>query len=248
MLTEVQRVRARHIPTAGQHASSFKINVALDGRSGLSRYEARRGDGLDLRKPAVSWGTYEQHVAAWAACARGELPASLPGISILPTGVDPTQAPEGKDTFWWWTGIAAAHPRESWQTLGEQAVKSVMAEVAAHYDDIEELEIARKVLTPDDLAVRFRAPDGNVYHVDTVLTRFGPLRPAAGFGGYRTSVPGLYLSGGGVHPIAGICGVPGQLAAKTLLRRFAAENDKPHRLRVRSRRPDRGTATDTLKR
>lgn len=217
-LSEAQAVRAQHIPTAGQYASSFKINCALDGQVGLSCYEARRGDGLDLRKPAITWASYEDHVEAWSACANGVLPRVLPGVGIVPTAADPTQAPAGKDTFWWWTGIAAANPHESWSTLGERAAGDVMKEVTARFDNFSELEVARQHLTPEDIAVRFNAPDGNVYHVDSSLTRFGPVRPAPGFGRYRTSVPGLFISGAGTHPSAGICGVPGQRAAGAVLR------------------------------
>lgn len=218
VLSRRETVRAKHIPISGARASSFKINVALDGLSGLSRYEARRGDGVDLRKPALCWNTYEEHVEAWEACRRGELPRTMAGVTILPTGADPTQAPAGKDTLWWWTGISAAHPKEPWTALGEQVTDDVMKGITAHLDDIESLEIGRQVLTPDDIAVRFNAPDGNVYHVDSSITRFGPLRPALGFGRYRTSVPGLFISGAGTHPSAGICGVPGQLAARVVLR------------------------------
>jgi phytoene dehydrogenase-like protein len=226
VLSERQMVRARHIPSARARASSFKINVALDGLSGLSRYEARRADGVDLRKPAISWNTYEEHVEAWAACLRGELPPTLAGVTILPTGADPSQAPAGKDTLWWWTGISAAHPKESWDTLGTKAADSVMAAITNHLDNVDALEIGRQVLTPDDIAVRFNAPDGNVYHVDSAITRFGPLRPALGFGQYRTSVPGLFISGAGTHPSAGICGVPGLQAARTILREFG-KSDRP---------------------
>jgi phytoene dehydrogenase-like protein len=225
VLSDAQSVRARHIPTAGQHASSLKINVALGGQSGLSRYEKRRGDGVDLRKPAICWNTYEQHVEAWNACSRGELPKALTGVTILPTGADPSQTPAGKDTLWWWTGIAAADPKESWATLGDRATNQVMKDVAAHLDNIDELEIGRQVLTPDDIAVRFDAPDGNVYHVDSSMTRFGPMRPALGFGRYRTAVPGLFLSGAGTHPSAGICGVPGQLAARVVMRELKAKKN-----------------------
>jgi phytoene dehydrogenase-like protein len=73
-------------------------------------------------------------------------------------------------------------------------------------------------MTPVDLAERFRAGDGNVYHVDPVATCFGPLRPAAGFAGYRSPVDGLFLSGAGTHASAGICGIPGKQAARSVLR------------------------------
>jgi phytoene dehydrogenase-like protein len=210
--------RAHRIPTTSTSASSFKINVALRGRVDLPRHRAWRADGLDLRRPAVCWNTFEEHVAAWDACARGELPNPLPAFSILPTGMDPSQAPEGQDTFWLWSGIAPVHPHEPWEVLGDRAAREAMTHVASFYDGIEELEVGRQVMTPVDLAERFRVPDGNVYHVDAGLLRFGPLRPAAGMSGYRSPVPGLYLSGGGTHPSAGICGIPGQLAARVVAR------------------------------
>ena len=68
-----------------------------------------------------------------------------------------------------------------------------------------------------------RCRDGAILGASEVLLRHGPLRPAQGFGGYRTPVPGLYLSGAGTHPTAGICGIPGQLAAKEVLRQVAAD-------------------------
>jgi phytoene dehydrogenase-like protein len=50
--------------------------------------------------------------------------------------------------------------------------------------------------------------------------RFGPLRPATGFGSYDTPVPGLFLSGAGTHPTGGISGIPGQQSAKWLLKKM----------------------------
>jgi phytoene dehydrogenase-like protein len=55
------------------------------------------------------------------------------------------------------------------------------------------------------------------------ITRMSFLKPALGFAGYKTPAPGLYLSGTGTHPVAGICGLPGQNAARTLLRNLKRE-------------------------
>jgi phytoene dehydrogenase-like protein len=210
--------RVRHIPTDSQHASSFKVDVACSGRIELPRHQAWRTDGVDLRQPVVCWATFEQHVAAWESCARGTLPAPLAGCAIIPTGLDPSQAPDGQDTFWWWTGIAPAHPHEPWSILGPKAADELLEQASVYYEGITSLEIARAVNTPRTFGERFNVPDGNVYHVDTTSLRFGPLRPAPGLGGYRTPVDGLYITGAGTHPVAGICGIPGQLAARTMLR------------------------------
>jgi phytoene dehydrogenase-like protein len=94
----------------------------------------------------------------------------------------------------------------------------VVDECAKHYDNFRELEIGRRVFGAPELEQRFHVPGGNVYHVDPFLLRFGPARPAMGFSGYETPVPGLYLTGAGTHPTGGISGIPGQQAAKWLLR------------------------------
>ena len=91
------------------------------------------------------------------------------------------------------------------------------------------MQVAVHPLVLPDIEERFWAIDGSVYHVDPTITRFGPNKPVAGFAGYKTPVPGLFLTGSGTHPVAGISGMPGQNAARTMLREFGIE-DKGGRL------------------
>jgi phytoene dehydrogenase-like protein len=217
-LTQRDAARAAHIQTAGTNASSFKVDLALSGRLELTEHQANRHDDVDLRKPALCYTTFEEHVAAWDACARGEVPEKLPMITIIPSAADPSQAPEGQDTLWSWTGIAAADPKTRWADVEERTGQQEVDRARRFLPGIEQLEIARQVMTPPKFAERFRVPDGNVYHVDPTALRFGPMRPAIGFAGFKSPVPGLYLSGGSMHPSAGICGVPGKIAAEVALR------------------------------
>jgi phytoene dehydrogenase-like protein len=114
--------------------------------------------------------------------------------------------------------VIPVFPREPWVEVKDRVAKQVMDECAEYFDDLPELEIDRTVLGSPELEERFNSPHGNVYHVDPLLFRFGPLRPAMGFGSYKTPVPGLYLSGAGTHPTGGLCGLPGKLAAAEVLR------------------------------
>jgi len=226
-LAENMLQRARHIPTSSTHASSFKVDLALSGKLTLSAHQENRTDGIDLRLPGLVYGTFEDHVNAWAACAKGELPQPLAGVGIIPSAADPTQAPEGQDTFWFWTGIAPSNPRIPWVDLEDEAAEGAINHASKVIDGLRELEIARQVMTPPKFAERFRAPDGNVYHVDPIATRFGPLRPAPGYSGFKTPIDGLILSGGGMHPSAGICGVPGKLAAEVAMKGLKTKDGKP---------------------
>lgn len=212
-LNQRMRARADRIPTDGTRAASFKFDLALSGRVELTEHQANRRDDVDLRKPALCYTGFEEHVGAWEACERGEIPTALPMITIIPTAADPTQAPDGQDTVWSWTGISAAHPRSPWREIKHSVAETEIKRAGRFLDGLGRLEIARQVMSAPDFEDRFRSPDGNVYHVDPTAMRFGPLRPAPGFSGFRTPVDGLILGGGGMHPSAGICGVPGKLAA-----------------------------------
>jgi phytoene dehydrogenase-like protein len=208
---------ARHIPTSTTGGGHLKLNIALKGKLTLPRHSERRSDGLDVRAPLTCWHTLEEHVAGWDAAVRGDYPDRQPFLACIPTALDPTQAPEGQDTLWVWSGVVPVKPREESNTAGEAVAKRIIADCADYYDGIEDLIIDTQVLTPADIARRFHASDGNVFHVDPSLQRFGPLRPAMGLANYATPVDGLFLGSGGMHPSAGICGIPGQLAAKSVL-------------------------------
>jgi phytoene dehydrogenase-like protein len=223
---------AANIPTSSTGWGNTKINVALKGRVTLPRWQAWRSeklgdDRVDLRLPCVTWSTHEQSLEAGEAAAKGEVPRMIPGLSQVTTAFDPAMAPAGHDTWWFWSGLVPARPNQPWDLVREQIETRVLSDCAYYYDGLDSLEIARRTLTPHDLEQRFGAPEGNVYHVDPIITRFGPARPAMGLGGYKTPVPGLYLSGSGTHPIAGINGMPGMNAAKTLIKALRKQGGAP---------------------
>ncbi|MFZ0713604.1 phytoene desaturase family protein [Mycobacterium sp.] len=224
ILTETMQNRVDHIPTKGRGISDYKLNLALKGAITMPAHEKWRGDGLDLRLPCNSYHDYQQTLAAARACARGDVPDHVPGLAIAPTAFDPSMAPPGCDMFWFWTGLTPADPRIGWDAARDEITATVIRDSAHYYRGIDEFEVARRPLAQPDIAERFFAIDGNVYHVDPVITRFGPRRPAPGLAGYRTPVPGLFLSGSGTHPIAGINGLPGKNAAQALLKELRKQD------------------------
>ncbi|MHB8691763.1 MAG: phytoene desaturase family protein [Solirubrobacteraceae bacterium] len=220
---------AENIPTTSTGWGNTKINVALKGKVSLPRHQAWRaehmpGDPVNLRLPCVTWSTHEQSLIAGEQATKGEIPDMIPGLSQVTTEFDPKMAPEGHDTWWFWSGLVPARPNDDWDTVRTKIEKNVLSDCAQYYEGLDSLEIARRTLSPHDIEARFGAPEGNVYHVDPIITRFGPARPAMGLGGYKTPVPGLYLSGSGTHPIAGINGMPGMNAAKTLIKNLRKES------------------------
>lgn len=211
--------RVHDIPVTKTQATSLKINVALKGRLDLPEHRAQRDDDLDPAAALVAWHTLREQSSAWDDVCRGDWPDPLPvSCCISPTHVDPTMAPEGQDTFWLWSGVVPVHPRTPWEDVRDEVGQRVLDDCARFYEGLDTLEIGRTVLGGPDIEARFNAPWGNVYHVDPIPSRFGPLKPALGLGGYRTPIDGLYLSGASTHPTGGVCALPGKLAAETLLR------------------------------
>ena len=224
VLSERLQNRVDHIPTKGRGISDYKLNLALSGEITLPAHDKWRGDGLDLRVPINSYHDYQQTLAAARDCARGEVPAHVPGLAAIPSVPYPRMAPPGCSTFWFWTGLTPADPKIGWDAARDQITETVISQTAHYYQGIDSLEVARRPLAQPDIAERFFAIDGNVYHVDPIITRFGPRRPAPGLAGYKTPVPGLFLSGSGTHPIAGIFGQPGQNAAQTMIKQLRRED------------------------
>ncbi|MBN9735632.1 MULTISPECIES: NAD(P)/FAD-dependent oxidoreductase [unclassified Pseudonocardia] len=218
------KVRTDHIPTIKRGITDYKLNVALSGRIRMTKHEKWRGDGIDLRLACNCFHTYEEALAAARACVRGDVPEHVPGLAQVTTAFDQSFAPEGCDLFWYWSGLTPSIPRDGWDQAKKLITERVIRDAELYYEGVESLEVARRDLAQPDLQERFWAIDGSVYHVDPTITRFGPNKPVAGFAGYKTPVPGLFLTGSGTHPVAGISGMPGQNAARTMMKTFKSED------------------------
>jgi phytoene dehydrogenase-like protein len=229
VLEHKKQVAADHIPTRKRGIADAKVNVALSGRIDMSKHEKWRGDGIDMRVACNCYHTYEQAKEAARACVRGQVPDAIPGLAQVTNAFDPSMSPEGKDLWWFWTGLTPSFPEEGWDVARKKITDSIIKDAGHYYKGVEELQVAVRPLVLPDIEERFWAIDGSVYHVDPTLSRFGPNKPVAGFAGYRTPVEGLFLTGSGTHPVAGISGMPGQNAARTMIKQFHLE-DKGGRL------------------
>ncbi|WP_167104467.1 NAD(P)/FAD-dependent oxidoreductase [Mycobacterium sp. DL592] len=229
VLEHKKQVAADHIPTRKRGIADAKVNVALSGRVDMSKHEKWRGDGIDLRVACNCYHTYEQAKAAAKACVRGQVPDAIPGLAQVTNAFDPSMSPPGKDLWWFWTGLTPSFPEEGWDVARKKITDSIIKDADEFYKGVEDLQVAVRPLVLPDIEERFWAIDGSVYHVDPTISRFGPNKPVAGFAGYRTPVEGLFLTGSGTHPVAGISGMPGQNAARTMLKQFRLE-DKGGRL------------------
>ncbi|HEV8622831.1 MAG TPA: NAD(P)/FAD-dependent oxidoreductase [Acidimicrobiia bacterium] len=228
--------RTKAIPTFSGGAGVVKVDVALNGQLDLSKYNKKRRDGLDMRLPSHFIGHEEGLQRAYARCAAGLLPdpTDFGAWNCIPTAHDPSQAPEGQDTLYIWSSLAPVSPDEGWDNVKDKMGQIAIDSAALHYSGIADFELGRLVQTHEDIARKkwCEGTRGGVMHVDHVLSRTGPLRPALGLAGYTTPVGGLYLGGAGSHPGGGVTGAPGHNSAKEILRGLRKETS-PRRIRNR---------------
>jgi phytoene dehydrogenase-like protein len=198
-------------PANGTGSGPFKVDLALRAR--IAALQHTRLDEVDVRMPTLLIGTEESVRESYAAAARGELPDDPAIWVVAPSGMDPTQAPEGQESLYIYSLAAPVHPREGWQALRAPAVGSILAKLGKYIGPLEGAEIGRLVETPEDLGARLRVRNGCVTHIDMGLMRSGPLRPTIGLGTGKTPLDGLVLGGSGMHPGGGVTGLPGRTAA-----------------------------------
>ena len=216
--------RIAQAPSNAHGASPVKVDMALRGQISLERFEARRGDGLDLRKTCLLIGTSAAVLENFAASARGEVP-TLPYLTITaPSSVDPSQAPAGQDTVYLYPPAMPVNPREGWDAIRGRVTQQVIDQASEYVDGLKTLEIARRMEAAPDFTRRLNTVNGCVVHIDTTSMRSNTLRPAHGLGGATLPVAGLYLGGAGIHPGGGVNGMPGRIAAHRV-QRFLGKRD-----------------------
>lgn len=209
--------RIRSAPANATGLGTFTVNAALSGRIELSQHQSHRTDGVDLRRPALYAGTLEDVVAAGEQSARGEVPDRTVFCLGILSAIDPSQAPAGQDVVQLY-GPAPVDPVGGWDMWRDKAERRLVDRVEKFVPGFTAMSIGTFVETAQDLAVRTGAQNGCIYHIDNLPTRLGPMRPAAGMGGHRTPIAGLYLGSASTHPGGGVSGLPGKHCASAVLR------------------------------
>ncbi|WP_250121751.1 beta-carotene ketolase CrtO [Chroococcidiopsis sp. CCMEE 29] len=157
----------------------------------------------------------------------GKIPDEDPSMYVvMPTGLDPSMAPEGKHTLWIeffapyqiagaeGTGLKGT----GWtDELKNKVADRVIDKLAQYSPNLKHSIIARHVESPAELGERLGSYKGNYYHLDMTLEQMLCFRPLPELANYKTPIENLYLTGAGTHPGGSISGLPGRLCARVFL-------------------------------
>jgi phytoene dehydrogenase-like protein len=174
---------------------------------------------------AVASGTpqsVDRLLRVGAEHARGIVATDEPVLLVLaPTVADPTRAPAGRHTL----KIVGFQPYElpggpaRWDRLKDQVADANLAALRRYAPNLrDDVLLASHVKSPLDLE-RFNAHNwhGSCHGGDMGPAQSGALRPAPGWAGHRTPIPGLYQTGATTHPGGSVSAAPGRNAAMVML-------------------------------
>jgi len=175
-------------------------------------HEARVGLQLLCRDRA-------QIDAAYADYLRGEPSRDPPIIAMTFSAVDDSLAPPGGEVLWLW---AQYYPYElasgNWDDIGERVADELLDAFERYAPGTRDKVVGRLFQHPLWLERELGLHRGNVMHLEMNVAQMFALRPFVGMSGYRTHLPGLFLTGASTHPGGGIMGASGRNAARVVLR------------------------------
>ncbi|MDQ3555960.1 MAG: NAD(P)/FAD-dependent oxidoreductase, partial [Gemmatimonadota bacterium] len=159
---------------------------------------------------------------AYADYLRGT-PAREPAVVAMTwSAVDPSLAPAGRHVLFAW---AQYHPYAladgaSWDEIREREAERILATVGRFAPNVPGCVEQVHIQTPPDLEREIGLFNGNVMHLEMSLDQMFMFRPLPELSGYRTPIPGLFLTGASTHPGGGVFGASGRSAAKAVLKKL----------------------------
>jgi phytoene dehydrogenase-like protein len=155
-----------------------------------------------------------------AAIRRGELPDRFAGNGACNTLADPSQAPVGRHTaFWWpWAPYDLDGDADSWDRRRAEIGERILAEWTEYAPNLGGVTVlGSSLFTPLDISRRcINMVRGSHHNGAYAGGQIDAGRPTPSLAGYRTPVTGLYLCGASSHPGGSIHGAPGYNAANVI--------------------------------
>jgi phytoene dehydrogenase-like protein len=208
----------RAIDAIDYSSATCKINVLV---SEPPRFTARPGDGVmpHHRGTMHLCPDFDTLERAYDDAKYGRWSETPIVEMTMPTSLDDTLAPPGRHLISLFTQYAPYHLRgTTWDAEREKYADRCFAVIDRYAPNFSKSVIARQILTPVDLERVYGLTGGNIFQGGMGLNQLFFLRPALGFGDYRTPVKGLYLCGAAAHPGGGVIAAAGRNAARVMLK------------------------------
>lgn len=160
----------------------------------------------------------------------GRLPRSLQLLGAQPAQFDPSQAPEGKCTAFFWQVAPGRLCKEEggperWDLIREEFTQRCAKHLAHYTTNLTPANVVDQFgMTPMDIERHLPNMVGGDIQVGEISEKqWLDQRPFPECSQYRTPVPGLYMCGASTHPHGNVTGAPGYNAAGVVCRDLGLE-------------------------
>jgi len=160
----------------------------------------------------------------------GHLPRSLQLLGAQPAQHDPSQAPPGKCTAFFWQVAPGALCEEEggrarWDAIRQEFTDRCSKHLAHYASNLTPANIVNQFgVTPADIERHIpNMVGGDIVVGQMSEDQLMDKRPFQGWSEYRTPVQGLYICGSSAHPGGNITGAPGYNAAGVVCRDFGID-------------------------
>jgi phytoene dehydrogenase-like protein len=187
-----------------------KINVAI---SELPDFKAQLGkDQQDHHTGSVELCFSSDYAEqAFQDAHMGRKPSVAPFVDgTIPTTLDKKLAPEGTHVFsmfsQWVPDDWVHEPHRDELDAYAKRIFDLYDELAPNFNDSI---IDYQVIGPYDMEQELGLIGGNIFHGELSADQLFHMRPAPGYGDYRTPLKGLYHGSSATHAGGGVNGIPG---------------------------------------
>ena len=194
-----------------------KINLAL---AELPDFTADPGTHLqEHHTGSVEMAPSVEYIERAFQDAREGRPALRPfSDGVIPTAFDKRLCPEGNHIMSLFTQWVPSDWNEAPHTEELEAYADRMIdcynELAPNFKGSI---LHRDIVGPYEMEHEYGLVGGNIFHGELSLEQLFHMRPAPGYGDYRTPVGGLYYGSSATHAGGGVCGIPGWQAARAAI-------------------------------
>ena len=214
---------AKDIKMLRQESASLRINLALRG---LPDFVSRPGDTPGPQHQGfICFNESIDNIEACYRSARaGRLPEQPMIEALIPSTLDATLAAPGHHVM---SLLGKYFPFDladgaNWDDMADKAADGIIAYLRRYITNLDDIIVARQVLTPLDFERRFGMTRGDICHGRLEPDQLFSMRPHPDAAQYATPVKALYLCGSGAHPGGGVTGAPGFNAARRVIKDWAA--------------------------
>jgi len=187
-----------------------KINVAI---SELPDFKAQPGKEMQDHHTGSVELCFSSDYAeqAFQDAHMSRKPAVAPFVDgTIPTTLDKKLAPEGTHVFsmfsQWVPDDWAGEPHRDELDAYAKRTFDLYDELAPNFNDSI---IDYQVIGPYDMEQELGLIGGNIFHGELSADQLFHMRPAPGYGDYRTPLKGLYHGSSATHAGGGVNGIPG---------------------------------------